>query len=320
MKENQSVFWPLALIAAGVLWLLISLGMMPAENLWALTHLWPFLLIALGVGLILRSLWRPLGMIVSTLVVLGAMAAVFYAPRLGWNDAPNWGRFTTDNSFTGAIPGSGVIETKTRGLEDFDSITIRYPGEFIVRQGEKTSVTIEAEKNLIPQLATEIRDGTLYIENSEDSFAQRVEPSENVKITITVTDLKTIHFDSAGTLLVEGLEADAFELKLSGAGDATLEDLEVNSLNVSLGGAGRVTADGTADQLNLGISGFGDFAGAHLQSGIANVLISGAGTATVRVESELTAKVSGAGTINYYGSPKVTQSISGAGSVNQMDE
>jgi 4-hydroxy-2-oxoglutarate aldolase len=35
------------------------MGRIPSENLWALARFWPFLLIAAGIGLILRSYWAP---------------------------------------------------------------------------------------------------------------------------------------------------------------------------------------------------------------------------------------------------------------------
>jgi hypothetical protein len=320
MKEHRSFFWPLTFIAMGVIWLMITMGQIPTENLWALTHLWPYLLIALGAGLILQSAWRPFGIIVSALVVIGAMAAVIYAPKLGWNDAPSWGEWNVGDRFSGAVSGSGKIETETRKLEDFDAISIRYPGEIIVRQGGQASVSIEAEDNLLPQLTTEIRNGTLVIENSEESYSKRVTPTENVKITITVTDLKEINFSAAGTLQVDGLKTDAFELKLSGAGDTTLKDLEVKMLTATLSGAGKITVAGKADDVTVSISGLGDFNGAKLQSQTAEVQISGAGTATLQVEDELTAKISGAGTVNYYGSPTVHETISGAGAVNKMED
>ena len=320
MNENRSIFWPLTFIAAGTLWLIINMNLIPAGNLWALTHIWPYLLIALGAGLILRSFWKPFGMIVSALVVIGAMTAVIYAPKLGWNDAPSWGEWNVGDRFSGAVSGSGKIETETRKLEDFDAISIRYPGEIIVRQGRQASVSIEAEDNLLQQLTTEVRNGTLFIENSEESYSKRVAPTEDVKITITVTDLKEINFSAAGTLQVDGLKTDAFELKLSGAGDTTLKDLEVKMLTATLSGAGKITIAGKADDVTVFISGLGDFNGTKLQSQTAEVQISGAGTATLRVEDELTAKISGAGTVNYYGSPAVHETISGAGAVNKMED
>jgi hypothetical protein len=320
MKEQRTFFWPLAFIATGVIWLMVTMGKIPTDNLWALTHLWPYLLIALGVGLILRSLWRPLGMIVSVLVVLGAMAAVIYAPKFEWNSAPSWGEWGTADTFSGAVSGSGTIKSETRKVDDFNAISIRYPGEIIVKQGEQASVTVEAEDNLLPQLTTKISGGALIIENGEDSYSKRVRPTKDVKITITVTDLNEINFSSAGTLQVDGLKTDDFELKLSGAGDTTVKDLDAKSLNVNLSGAGKITIAGKADDVTVSISGLGDFNGENLQSLTADAQISGAGTATLRVKDDLTAKISGAGTVNYYGSPKVHEVISGAGSVNKIEE
>lgn len=320
MKEQHSFFWPLTFIATGILWLMISMGNLSSQNLWALTHIWPYLLIALGVGLILRSVWKPFGLIVSALVVIGAVGAILYAPQLGWNDAPAWGGWAPGDGFSGAVPGSGKIESETRKVDGFDAISIRYPGEFVVKQGKEASVTIEADDNLLPQLTAAVRNGMLVIENREESYSRRVRPTENVKITITVTDLNEINFSAAGTLVVDGLKTDSLELKLSGAGDARLKDLDVNTLIAALSGAGKITLDGKADDVRVTISGFGDFNGANLQSLTAEIQISGAGTATLRVEDDLTARISGAGTVNYYGSPTVHQAISGAGAVNKMDD
>jgi hypothetical protein len=317
MKENRSLFWPLTFIAAGALWLMINMNLIPAGNLWALTHIWPYLLIALGVGLILRSLWRPAGMLVSALVVIGAFAAVYYAPQFGWADAPQWG---IKNSFTGAIPGSGVMEKETRKVENFKTITIRVPAEVVIRQGSIESLTIEAEDNLLPQLSTNVNSGTLVIDNKEDNWADRVDPTEAVKITIVVKNLNAINFSSAGTLIVEKLETDELGLSISGAGEVTLSGLKAGRLDVSLSGTGTIQADGKADYVSISISGLGSFEGASLSSQVADVEISGAGNATLRVSEKLTAGISGAGSVNYYGSPEVSQHISGAGAVKKAGD
>jgi len=312
--KYHSLFFPLTLIAAGVIWLLVSMNVVPAANLWALTHIWPYVLIALGVGLILRSYSPAAGSVVSALVVVGAVLAVLYAPRLGWAGAPSW---EFDADFGGGVPGSGQVESETRALKNFLAISIEYPAEVIVQQGAPESVKVEAEDNLLPQLSTEIRDGTLYIENNERDWSRRVDPSETVKITITVKDVHEIDFSSAGTLQVNGLKTEDLSLVLSGVGEVTLNKLEVGKLESVLSGAGDIAANGTADEMQLTISGFGDFDAKDLKTLSADVHISGAGSADVSVKNDLTATVSGAGSINYYGSPHLEQNISGAGSVHQ---
>ena len=312
--RTRSFFGPLLLIAIGVVWLLVNMNVIPSENLWALTYIWPYALIVLGIGLILRNYVPAAGAAVSALLILGAILAVIYAPTLGWTGGPSM-MFSGDNG--GGIPGSGKIETENRAVKDFSALALSYPADVVVRQGNSESLTIEADDNLLPQLSTEVVDGTLVIKNEETQRARRVKPSQQVAIIITVKDLSQIDFSSAGNLQVEGLETDMLDVSLSGAGQIELHDLDVQSLDVSLSGAGKVEGQGTAKELDLHISGVGSFNGTDLQSEVASVRISGAGSATVRVENDLEARVSGTGSVKYYGSPTVEQSVSGVGSVSQ---
>jgi len=317
MKQH-SLFWPLTLIATGVIWLMVSMNRIPAANLWALTYIWPYVLIMLGLGLILRSYLPAIGWIVSALIVLGAVMAVIYAPRLGWAGGPSMGFVGSD--FGGGIEGSGKIESETREVQNFLAISINYPADVIIQQGKVESIKVEADDNLLPQLTTEVNDETLVIENKEESWSQRVDPTERVKITITVKDLREIEFSSTGSLRVNGLKTDELSVNLNGAGEMILNDLDVNKLESRLSGAGNIKANGTADELDLRVSGVGNFEAPKLESKVASVRISGAGSATVRVEDDLTARVSGAGFIKYYGSPTLDENVSGAGSVSQVDE
>ncbi len=319
MKETRSYFWPLTFIAAGIVWLLISMNLIPAANLWALTHIWPILLIALGFGLILRSFWRPSGAIITALVVLGALAAVLFAPRLNWADAPDWDWSVNDKS-GGALTGSGVSARETRKVAGFDAIEIRFPAEVTITQGNVESLTIEADDNLLPQLATTVKSGTLVIENSESNWSKRVNPKADVVIKIVVKDLGEIRLPSAGIVTVEKLTTDELTISLSGAGEVILSDLKVDELTVDVSGAGSLKVDGEAGEVRISISGMGNFDGKALTSQVARVEISGTGSASLRVEEKLDAQISGAGSVNYYGDPEVTRQVSGVGSVNKVGE
>jgi hypothetical protein len=318
MKE-RSIFWPLVMIAAGVLWILIGIGTIPQANLWALTHTLPYLLILLGFGLILRAYWRSAGMLVSVLVVAGALLAIVYAPQLGWNDPPSWGWDLWDISpdIGGAVAGSGVVSSESYQVEEFNAISIEYPAEITIRQGRSESVEIEAEDNLLPQLGVVVRGGTLHIQNTERNWRERVNPSEPVLISITVVELNRVQFPTAGKMQIEGVETDSLSVSVSGAGDVTLTDLAAETLEVNLSGAGNIGAQGEGESLQLAISGLGNFNGGDLKSQDVRVQISGAGSATVWAERTLEANISGAGSIDYYGDPQVTERISGVGSVRK---
>ena len=316
MPQMISLFWPLFMIAAGAVWLLVQSGTVPSENLWALTHIWPFLLIAAGLGLILRSYWKYTTLVLDALLIGGAVLAILYAPQLGWSGPPMFffgGR--GDMFFGPGERGSGHVISQTREVSGFDAISLEYPATVLIKQGESESVKIEAEDNLLPNLKTQVSNGKLEIFYRREG-GKHVNPTKVAKITIVVKDLKDVEFSSAGELIIEKLKTDNLEVSLSGAGDLKLNDIQVKGLAVSLSGAGSMSASGTADNLNLNISGLGDFDGADLHDKDAHVSISGAGSATVWVDDELSAEISGAGSVSYYGSASVTRQISGVGNVN----
>lgn len=316
MEHRRSLFGPLLLIAAGVMWLLIKSGTVPAANLWALTHIWPFLLIAAGLGIILRSYWKYTSIVLDVLIIGGAVLAILYAPQLGWTNPSFFTMFNNREPFFGpGERGSGNVITQTREVSGFEAVSVSYPAEVLIKQGNAESLKIEAEDNLLPNLKTQVKNGTLEIFYQREN-GKHVNPTKTVKITVVVKDLKNVDFTSAGELTVDNLKTDTLDVSMSGAGNMKLDQILVKSLGLSLSGAGSSTASGTADDLNLSISGFGDFKGADLHSQDAQVDISGAGSATVWAEKNLDAQISGAGSVNYYGSPSLTKQISGVGGIN----
>ncbi len=315
--RNRSFFWPFVLIASGLVWLLVELHTIPVENLWALAYIWPFFLMAAGIGLILRARWPGLQMIVSGLIVAGMVLSIVFAPQLGWNKAPAWGSFNL-GGVNGSVRGSGAVVSETRQVADFNTIDINYPAEITVQQGKSNSVTIEAEDNLLPQLATRVSGNTLHIENSQRDWTKRVNPTKTVKIAMTVKTLQEVDLPSAATLRVGQMQTDQLQISISGAGSITLSDLTAGDLTINLSGAGSITASGTVDTLQVRISGLGSFMGSDLASQTARINISGAGSATTWVKKDLNAQISGTGSVKYYGSPSVTRQVSGLGSVNSL--
>lgn len=321
MYERRSLFFPLALIAAGVLWLMSNMGVLPAANFWALTQVWPYLLIAGGISLIVRAYWPEGGAAMSGLVVIGLVLAVLFAPQLGWAQSPgwNWG-FGFGYPFSGGRSGSGNVVSEAREVHDFDEIAVRYPAEVFIQQGDEESLSIEAEDNLLPQLDTLVRSGRLTIRNNERRWSGRVTPTEPVRISITVRELREIEYSTAGSVVVESLSGERLVVTLNGAGDIKLHDLALESLNARINGAGNIGADGAADLVEIRIDGLGRFNGENLQSLNAKLEINGAGAAGLRVVNTLDAEINGAGSIGYYGSPEVQREVNGLGSVNRLGD
>src|SRR5918996_729619 len=149
MEQRRSLFGPLLLIAAGVLWLLVKSGTIPSANLWALTHIWPFLLIAAGLGLILRPYWSYSSVVLDVILIGGALLAILYAPQLGWATPSVFSMIDFGEPFMGpGERGSGNVITQTREVSGFDAVNVEYPAQVLIQQGSTESLKIEAEDNL----------------------------------------------------------------------------------------------------------------------------------------------------------------------------
>jgi hypothetical protein len=316
MEKQKSIFGPLLLIAVGAVWLLVKAGTLPSANLWALTYIWPYLLIAAGLGLILRPYFKYTNLLLDVLIIGGALFAIFNAPALGWAKPSMVYVLGNNDFYVGpAEPGSGKVITQNRSVDDFDGIEVSYPAEVTITQGKTPAVKVEGEDNVLSGLRTEVRGDTLRIYYKVDE-GNPVNATELVKITIVVKDLQAVDFESAGELTLTGIETDELRVSVSGAGNLELNNIAVQNLQVDLSGAGNMAASGTADDLRVTISGFGSFDGEALHSQTADISMSGAGSATAWVDKKLNAEISGAGSITYYGEASVTKEIGGLGNVS----
>ncbi len=314
--RRTSIFFPTLLVAAGVLWLLAEMGRISFTNFLALNVLWPIILIALGLGLILGIRWRFAWNLIAVAVVALTTLGIIFAPQLG----------LTTSGWTGSIPfvwsnqrGSGHVITQSRPVKDFTSVTLNYPADMVITQGPTETLTIEGEDNVLQELSTDVTNGVLYIGVSPlDTMGSAILPTRTVRITLTVKDLTDLNVPSAGTTHLTGLNTKGLDVSISGAGSVTIDNLVAQSLASHLSGAGSIDANGSATDVNVSISGLGSFNGSGLRSDTASATISGAGSATLWVVKQLNAAISGLGSVNYYGQPTVTQQVSGVGSVRRI--
>ncbi len=86
MRHYRSFFWPVVLILAGVVALLVNAGVVSTDRLTLLVDLWPLILIVIGLELVARrGLQGAAGDVAAVLIVLvaagGALAYVALAPN-----------------------------------------------------------------------------------------------------------------------------------------------------------------------------------------------------------------------------------------------
>ena len=218
------------------------------------------------------------------------------------------------------------MKTETRNVENFDKIELTDVGTLILTQGEHESLTIEADEELLKELTTEVRHGTLVLGFENDwlnrfgKIAASVLDRSKNKITyyLTVVNLEKISMSGKCDLECESLKADNLKLKVSGKGNLTFTHLDCNALEVSISGRGEFSAAGRADLQKIRISGSGEYEAPELASQSVKINISGHGNATIQVEESLDITISGKGQVNYYGRPSLRQAISGMGKSNRL--
>jgi len=211
----------------------------------------------------------------------------------------------------------GPVETRKEDVSGFSRVNIETFGELLVSQGETESLTIEAPRDYLRYITSEVEDGTLYIKTRRGFVGG---PVQQVTYTLTVKDLESISFSGAGAIKILGLETSDFSVDLSGAGSIEIDELKAESLSINLSSAGAVVIAGTVKTQDVNLSGLGSYEGGDLRSDDAKVNLSGAGSAVVWAEKSLDVNVSGVGSVAYFGDPDLTQNISGLGSVNSKGE
>jgi hypothetical protein len=220
------------------------------------------------------------------------------------------------NEPTTSRQGSGTETTESRNVQGFDQAHVSGLGTVIINQGDRESLQIEAEGNVLPQISTKVEDHALKI----DFRTTSLRTTKPIIFHLTVKDLKALDFAGSANVQATNLNTKQLELTFSGSGTGKLDGLHADDLKTSINGAGKVTASGTTTTQELHMTGAGEYLAGDLQSKRAMIDVSGAGKATVRASDDLNVQVSGAGSVGYYGNPHVTQNIAGVGKVTKLGD
>lgn len=154
----RSLFWPVVLIAAGVIWLLFSLDVLEDDNARVLSVLWPILLVGIGLDLLLGRRSPVLGGLIAV-VIIGLIVVLMVAgANAGWLQ----GGALQTRSFTTPVGqatssrveiSTGPYSANVHALEPsigadrpLLAATVSYRGSvhFEATEGAESRVTLEA--------------------------------------------------------------------------------------------------------------------------------------------------------------------------------
>ncbi len=215
------------------------------------------------------------------------------------------------------IRGSGRVIQEKRDVGGFDGVELSAVGELNISQGDRESLTIEAEDNILSRLRTDVEGGTLVIRVDR---GVSISPTTTIRYTLAVKELAKLELSGSGRINTAPIKSHDFSVRLPGSGEIRLEDLTADALTASISGSGSIHIPGRVTSQNVRISGSGDYDGRNLQCRSADVSVSGSGDSTVWVQEDLSASISGSGRVDYYGNPRISQHISGSGKIRNIGD
>jgi len=223
--------------------------------------------------------WWTVG-VIAALLVGGLTVAVLYRADVFGGSS---------NSTT---EGSGVSATQVRTVPAYAGVELAGANNVVIHIGEKRSVVVRADDNLLDRVTTEVRSGTLVIANTPGSFTTK----SPMSVEVNAPSLN--------------------ELTLSGSGNIVVDGLQAESLEASLPGSGTLTATGTTLRLDATVGGSGTMQLTGLVANDVHAVVSGSGSIFVTATQTLDGSVSGSGAILYTGNPQeVTKSVTGSGAI-----
>jgi len=217
----------------------------------------------------------------------------------------------------GGLLGSSDVVTENRSVAEFEAVLTRGP-DVVVRQGPVASVSVKADRQLLPLLETLVEDTaqgkTLVLRWKPNSL---VMTRHNPVVTITTPRLSALLVQGSGDVQAEQIKGPRLLARVEGSGDIQLNGLLVDALTLEIKGSGDIQASGQAGRLAVAITGSGDVRSSALKADDVSVSIAGSGDASVQADKTLAVSIAGSGDVVYSGNASVRKTVAGSGSVSR---
>jgi hypothetical protein len=182
------------------------------------------------------------------------------------------------------IEGSGNVITKDITVKSFDELNASGVFNLQLSQGDKESVKIEADDNLMDLFIVENEGNTLKISMKKNS---NFNSKKQMKVYVTFKNLKTMNLTMVGgTSSDEKLKFDDLKLKNQSVGSVTL-NMTLQSLNLENESVGSVKLEGSADNAVVKNNSVGSINAGNFVVQKMEIDNTGVGSATVNAEKEL---------------------------------
>lgn len=217
----------------------------------------------------------------------------------------------TGSSVLTAVAGNSE-KTENRDVHGFNAVKVSTGINLHIRMGDTESVKVVADDDIIDNIKTEVKDGTLHVFKKTGWFNWNVRGSQEVYVT--ARQLERLEASSGSDVRSENM-LKGYELKISASSGSDVS-IEVYYKNVwlSTSSGSNARLSGKAKTFNAEASSGSDINATELEAAICKVNVSSGSDAKISVTDELYATASSGGDVRYKGNPavkKINQSSGG---------
>ncbi len=231
------------------------------------------------------------------------------------------------NSACEKLPGedcfksTGEIILEHREIGDFQHISLNDNINLIITQGNECSVTVQAGRNLLESIITEVSDTLLVVKNENTCNWMR-NYSKEIDVYLTVKDLKSIVYRSSGMIFTTNtIIGDSIDVAVWD-GTGTI-DMSINTRVCLLSlhyGSVDFRIKGNTDISYIYAGSYGPFFCQDLESGFVFMNNRGSNDCYVYCTKQLEAEIEYTGSIYYRGDPEIVKAnITGTGQLVKLD-
>jgi hypothetical protein len=163
-------------------------------------------------------------------------------------------------SAAGVIRGSGNVIAETRLVNDFNRVSLTGVGDVIITQGERESLVVETDDNIMRYIKSEVRNGTLVLGFADEvrSNEYKLDPSE-IRFNLMVKEISGLDVSGVGYIQIMSYYAGELELQITGVADIVGTSLNMESLEIVINGVANIDVSSVdANRADIVINGVGE--------------------------------------------------------------
>lgn len=212
--------------------------------------------------------------------------------------------------------GSGNIEKQDRKTGEFSKVDVGGSIEVIIRQGDHSKVTVEADDNILEDIETTVSGGELNIE-----FRDRVNVNNaHVKVYVETPGLTAVNASASSRVRIEGILSSDKTIHFEASSAASVEaEIDAPATELEASSSGKIVLKGRTKDLRAEASSAGSIEATELLSESAAAEASSGASIRVHASRQLKGEANSGASVSYRGNPAVTREENSGGSVSQIN-